>query len=294
MSIIPHDEIRERVFKLWESGGLPKGDSTGWPSVDKLYTVGLAQWTLVTGQPHSGKSEWLDALLVNLAKQGKWQFIIYSPENWPLELHHSKIIEKYTGRPFNPGPSPRVDQEELDLAEEWMRGKFLFARPNKNHILSILDESMDLVSVADPPNVKTGIVIDPWNTLDHSRPSNFTETEYISDTLSHVIERVRAYRCHLWLVVHPTAKMPRQQDGKLPVPRPSDAMGSSHWWAKSDNCICIHRDQTAIIQGQEVEVHVQKVRFKHIGHIGVTTLRYDRVNGRYYEMPLKAVKGAME
>jgi twinkle protein len=52
---------------------------------------------VITGTPNSGKSEWLDALLVNLAKQGGWHFVIFSPENWPLELHHAKIIEKYIG-----------------------------------------------------------------------------------------------------------------------------------------------------------------------------------------------------
>lgn len=34
---------------------------------------------------------------------------------------------------------------------------------------------------------------------------------------------------------------------------------------------------------QEVDIHVQKVRFKHIGRIGATTLNYDRVTGRYWE-----------
>jgi twinkle protein len=69
--------------------------------------------------------------MVNLAKQGGWHFVIYSPENWPLALHHSKIIEKYIGRPFNPGPTQRVSEDELDEAEEWMAGKFHFAKPEQ-------------------------------------------------------------------------------------------------------------------------------------------------------------------
>jgi hypothetical protein len=32
-----------------------------------------------------------------------------------------------------------------------------------------------------------------------------------------------------------------------------------------------------------IEVHVQKVRFKHIGRIGMVELVYDRVTGRYSE-----------
>jgi twinkle protein len=291
MSIIPHDEIRAEVIKLHRAGGLKAGDRTGWPSLDKLYSVALGQWTLVTGVPGSGKSEWLDALMVNLAKQGRWQFIVYSPENWPLELHHSKIVEKFTGKPFNPGPTPRVDEDDLDGAEEWMRDKFMFARPNKPHILSILDECMDLVSLADPPNVKTGVVIDPWNQLEHHRPAGMSETEYISETLTYVIERVRAYRCHLWLVAHPRM-LQRDKNGQFPIPRPYDISGSAHWYNKSDNCLCVHRDQSPNASNvQAVEIYVQKVRFKHCGHLGQATLRYDRITGRYHEMAPVLVRG---
>ena len=56
------------TLKLYEGGGWPKGTSTGWRSLDELYTIGLGQWTAVTGVPGSGKSEWVDALLVNLAR----------------------------------------------------------------------------------------------------------------------------------------------------------------------------------------------------------------------------------
>src|SRR5690349_14029646 len=92
---VPFDILALEAKELHEAGGLPRGSSTGWRAVDALYTVPLGQWTLVTGTPGSGKSEWLDALMVNLAKQGDWHFAIFSPENWPLKLHVSKLIEKH-------------------------------------------------------------------------------------------------------------------------------------------------------------------------------------------------------
>lgn len=279
--IVPHSAIRERVLALYHSGGLPKGASTGWPSIDRLYTVGLGQWTLLTGTPNSGKSEWLDALMVNLAKREPWRFYIYSPENWPLELHHSKIIEKYVGKPFNPGPNDRMDEEEVDAAEEWMRGKFQFGKPNRPDIVSIVDEAIEFTaSVANPLAHKTGIVVDPWNQLEHYRPPQQTMTEYVSATLSAVIERVREYNLHLWLVAHPS-KLRKDRDGKYPVPTPHDIADSAHFWNKADNCITVWRDQGE--GSQDVDIHVQKVRFKHIGRIGMSTLVYDRITGRYNE-----------
>lgn len=277
--ILNRIENEARVKALHAAGGLPKGDSTGWRSVDQLYTVGLGQFTLVTGTPGSGKSEWLDAVMVNLALRGDWRFVIYSPENMPLELHYAKIIEKYIGKPFNPGPSPRVDEDELDSALNWMHGKFHFAKPNRPEIVSILRESLDLEMATG----KLGVVIDPWNFLEHHRPGGMSETEYVSSVLSEVLSYVREHRVHLWLVAHPS-KLQRNKDGKLPVPTPHDVSGSVHFWNKADNCVTIWRDASDYAN-PNVDVHVQKIRFKHIGHVGLATLLYDRVTGRYAEKP---------
>ena len=37
--------------------------------------------TIVTGVPNSGKSEWIDALLVNLNESVGWKFALCSMEN---------------------------------------------------------------------------------------------------------------------------------------------------------------------------------------------------------------------
>jgi twinkle protein len=279
--IVPHEQIRDEVLAVYRAGGLPKGSTTGWPSLDKHYTVGLAQWTLITGHPGSGKSEFLDAMLVNLAKAGDWRFYIYSPENWPLTLHHAKIIEKYIGKPFDPGPTPRMDEEDIEAAEAWMEDKFFFCKPNSPTILSILAEAeLHVPDRKAGDSWKLGVIVDPWNQLEHHRPSNMTETEYVSKTLTDVIDHVRTWNMHLWLVAHP-AKMRRLDDGKLPVPTPHDVAGSAHFWNKSDNCLTVWRDQQE--GSQDVQIYVQKVRFKNIGRIGKIDLRYDRVTGRYFE-----------
>jgi twinkle protein len=51
--------------------------------------------TIVTGLANSGKSEWLDALVVNLAERYGWTFGVCSLENTPV-MHSTKLMEKYT------------------------------------------------------------------------------------------------------------------------------------------------------------------------------------------------------
>lgn len=54
---------------------------------------------VVPGVPNSGKSEWLDALLVNLAYQYGWCFAFCSLEKRPRD-HARQLLEKVVGQPF--------------------------------------------------------------------------------------------------------------------------------------------------------------------------------------------------
>lgn len=263
--------------------GLHPGEKTGWPSVDKHYTVKEGQLTVVTGWPSSGKSEWLDAMLVNLAHQG-WRFVVFSPENRPQEIHFAKIIEKFVGLPFGAGPSQRMSFDDVLATMHTMHGRFGFMDSDNGDALSV----QAVIEGATPwleeqAAYKRGLVIDPWNELEHWRPKNLTETEYISQQLSYVRNWARHNKIHVWIVAHPQ-KMVNREGGKLPVPRPDMIAGSQHWWNKADNAITVWRNMEDQ-NDQQIDIHIQKVRFKHIGRPGVVTLRYDRVTGRYHEIP---------
>jgi twinkle protein len=270
------------VEALWERG-LPPGDRTGWPSVDRHYTVAPGQMTVLTGWPGSGKSEWLDALLVNLWHQG-WRFAVFSPENQPIELHASKLLEKVSGKPFGRGPTDRLTREEVrTLMVDELAGHFAFVRAEEDGAL----RAQAVLEAAEPwlanfKDAKRGLVIDPWNELEHWRPPNLSETEYISQQLSLLRNWARANHVHVWIVAHPQ-KM-RREEGKLPIPRPDMIAGSQHWWNKADAAITVYRD-LADHDSPEVQIHVMKVRFKHIGRPGLAVLHYDRVTGRYHEPP---------
>lgn len=270
---------------LHRSGGLPKGSSTGWWQLDELYTVGMGQWTVVTGMPGSGKSEWLDAMLVNMAEREPWKFAVYSPENYPTETHLVKLCEKRARKPFGDGPNQRMTEQEYTDAAFWVMDRFMWLSPDLKTPEELISTALSFHSEGR----KFGIVLDPWNTLEHQR-GGMSETDYVSLVLTEVTKMARASKAHVWLVVHP-AKMQRNKDGTRPVPTPYDISGSAHWYNKADNIITVHRDQAGAVDGpnkgqasQDVEIHVQKVRFKHIGHAGALSLKYDRVTGRYFHM----------
>ena len=65
------------------------------------------------------------------------------------------------------------------------------------------------------------------------------------------------------LMAHPR-KMSKDKDGRLEVPTMYDINGSSHFYNMADYGITVHRRY----EEETVEVYVQKVKFKHLGHNG--------------------------
>ena len=270
-------EVEDTLDELYYTG-FRKGSSTGYDDLDAYYTVLPGQWTILTGIPGHGKSNFLDALMVNLANYQDWRFAIFSPENQPVARHYASIMEKYYKQPFDLGKHNRISEEQKELGKLWLKEHFSIILPDEDANWSI-DGVLDLAKVLVYRKGIKGLVIDPWNELDHSRPNNQTETEYVSAVLTKIRRFARNYDVHVWLVAHP-AKLYKDKDGKYPVPTPYDISGSAHYRNKADNAITVWRnvghDDEAIS-----DIHVQKIRFKEIGKVGLVSLRYDFKSGSF-------------
>ncbi len=263
------------VMSLYQDG-LPGGVSTGWPSVDQHYTVRPGEMTIMTGIPSHGKSQFLDALTVNLARNHEWMIAVCSPENLPVSRHIAKLVEQYTGWPFRQGPTRRMTSHELVMALDWLHQHFVFLAPDEAlTIPALLKQAKALVA----RHGIRGLILDPWNEFDHARGTT-TETEYISTSLTQIRRFARNYGVHVWLVAHPQ-KLYRRDDGSYPVPTPYDISGSAHWRNKADNCLAVWRDEND--PDEPVHLYVQKVRFREVGKIGLVPLRWSSINGRYAE-----------
>jgi energy-coupling factor transporter ATP-binding protein EcfA2 len=162
-------DFADRVRALYDRG-MPGGVTTGIARLDYHYTVKLGQFTVLTGIPGHGKSALLDALLHNLAHTHGWRFAITSIENQPLERHAAQLLSIYMGKPFGKGPMARMSQAEMEEGLAWLEEHFVFILPNEGGctVAGILD-CIDWVDSTD--FTVQGIVIDPWNELEHKRPA---------------------------------------------------------------------------------------------------------------------------
>lgn len=273
------EEFEEEVRALYHHG-MEKGLSTGWANVDTIYTIRPGHLTVVTGIPSHGKSTWVDALCVELANHHDWRIGMFSPENYPYYLHAKNLIEKVWQKPFE-----QLTAEEMEQGLVWGNERFFWIGMEEEFTLEkLLAQAKGLVRRFGI----RGLVLDPWNEIEHLRTERWSETEYISSCMSQLRNFARIHQVHVWLVAHPT-KLYRTKDGKYPIPGPYDISGSAHFRNKTDWCLTIWRGLD-YAKSREVQVHCQKARFREFGQIGMQILEWLPERGGIYR-PSVAVDG---
>ena len=266
-----YEEVNEIYAK-----GFGKGKSTGYPSVDEYYSIVEGQLTIVTGHPSSGKSEFIDSVMMNMAREFDWKFSICSFENEP-KVHIAKLISKYIGKPFYEGEKPRMSQEELQKGKDFVSEHFSFLYQRDGSLTS-LDSIIERLRVSVMRYGIRGVVIDPYNYI--TKANNMSETDYISDMLTRLRVFAQSYGVHVWFVAHPT-KMMRDSTGKVPPPKGYDISGSSAWFSKSDCGMTVHRPRPDL--DDVTQIIIWKMRFNWIGKQGSTELSFDTDTSHYNE-----------
>lgn len=267
-----HDSIQN----LYENGQM-KGASTGFTSLDQYMQVPLGMLTVVTGFPGSGKSDLVDQLCLNLAKEKGWKTVYCSFEK-PPELHIAQLSQKFTNKPFFTGPTTRMSDEEKDHAVNWVNDHFIFMdhrREGPNTIEGILE-------VASAAVMRMGcrcLVIDPYNYLVVDQGSK--ETDTISGMLTKVQQWAKSHDAHVFFVAHPTKINQERRTGKKVVVTGHDIAGSASWFAKADIGLTVWRHPT---DDEPPEAHVWKVRWSWIGRHGHTSLHFDKVTSRWEDL----------
>ena len=268
--IFTASDVREELELLFEKG-LQKGAVLGMGELDDLLSVEVGRLLVVTGIPGDGKSEFLDEVAVRFSLKYDWRCAWFSPENFPVTLHHPKLIEKLTGKRFMKGIMKPM---EFDAAVGYLSRNFFDILPEEGYqVDTILEKAETLVR-------RKGIrvfILDPYNCLEHQIPSGQSETQYINEFLEKLRSFARRKQVLVILAAHPTKMKKDPISGKYPVPTMYDISGSAAFFNKADFGLAIERDRA---QGV-TRVHVQKVKFRHLGQPGVASFQYNTHCGRF-------------
>lgn len=270
------DDLIDEVYQFWEHG-YPMGNKAGIPNLDEYISFMGGQFTTITGIPSSGKSEIVDEIACKLVKNHKWKFGIASFENQPASLHVTKLIEKLQGASFafRKDPNDRLTQKQFEegLLETHEYFTFVNIPQNDTSVEGILEKFSQLVRHKGCK----GFIIDPWNYVEHLIPHGYTETQYISESLTKIKNFCLKYGCHVFLVAHPTKLQKDKQTGKYDIPTLYSISGSAHFFNKTDNGMTIYRDfETGV-----VTVYIQKVRYSWLGKQGHCEFTYNTKTRQY-------------
>ncbi len=244
---------------------------TGWGYLDEHYSPMPGLFTIVTGIPGSGKSTFIDNLMLNISRLNNWRFAVFSPENWPIDRHIVLLMQKLlNGHKIN-------DVCKGDVSRMIERlNSFIYFIHLQDKVLS-LDEILAKARAAVFRYGIKGLVIDPWNEIEHQY-NNMSEAQYLAQSLSKVREFASTNQVHIWIVAHPRI-LHRNNNGEYSPPTMYQISGGAHWRNKADFGLCLHRERN----GENItQAFIQKVRFADNGKEGLVNF-YMKPNGVFYE-----------
>ena len=234
----------------------------------------LGKLLIVTGIPGHGKSEWADALCLNLAKKYDWKNCICSTEI-DNEEYQENTIRRYLRRPLE-----NVGKHEPAKAQDFYQEHYTFITN------ATLDDELELtleklIELAEIAIVRDGckvVMLDPWNEIEHTRQKNETETEYTGRAIRMLKRLAKVYKVLVVIVAHP--KMP--EPGKLKCPTMYSISGSAHWFNKADYGVIIWREDPS---GEYSEVRIAKIkRHGAMGRPGSVTVKLDSHTANFEEI----------
>jgi len=274
-ALVKVNDFKDTVYNYYQNGFDNIGVSTGWKGLDKNYRPAKSTLNIITGIPGHGKSEFIDALMVNISKSKGWKWAVFSPENYPYELHVQKIAEKLTEKSFF--KENRMSETDFDNSLKWINEYISFINPSENNLS--LDAIIKLAKEAIEKYKIDGLIIDPWNEIETVLREGENETQYIGRSLSKLRRFARNNNIIVYIVSHPAKMYKDKEAKKYNVPTMYDISGSAHWYNKADNGLCIYRD----FENDIIDVHVQKIKFKIHGMVGAVSMRYNKTNGCFEE-----------
>ena len=261
----------EADLRVLLKDGLQQGATLDMGELDDFLSVETGRLMIVTGIPGDGKSEFLDEMTIRLCLHYDWRCAYFSPENFPVTLHHTKLIEKLLGKRFLKG---LLKPGEFESAISYLSKNFFDILPEENYRVDTILEKAEMLVRRKGIRV---FVLDPYNCLEHQIPKGQSETQYISEFLEKLRSFARRRQVLVVLAAHPTKMKKDPLTKEFPVPTMYDISGSAAFFNKADFGIAVERDRK---QGV-TRVHVQKVKFRHLGQPGVASFFYNTHNGRF-------------
>ncbi len=248
-------DIEDEITDFVKNGFKP-GYQIGIPNFDSIFSTYTGQFITVTGIPSSGKSDFVDQMVVGYNQRYEWKTAFASPENAPTYLHAHKLMRKV----WQDMPSRNdIGTDKWNQVAEHVNDNFFFIDMERYTLESVLRKGAELVK---RKGIKC-LVIDPFNKIRDVDCKTEDVNRYTMEYLTKIETFAKKYDVLVFIVAHPT-KMYRDKDGKIEEPTMYNIKGGGEWYDASYHGLLVHRDY----ENKTVKCKVLKVKFQNLGENG--------------------------
>ena len=154
-NVVTFKDIEDDITDFVRNGFKP-GFQVGLSNFDSIFSTYTGQFITVTGIPSSGKSDFVDQMIIGYNANYGWKTAYASPENHPTYLHAHKLMRKtWQGM-------PRVEDIKTDRwnqIADHVNDNYYFIDMERYTLESVLRKGAELVK---RKGIKC-LVIDPFN-----------------------------------------------------------------------------------------------------------------------------------
>ena len=267
------DEITDFV-----RNGFKKGYQVGLQNFDNIFSTYTGQFITVTGIPSSGKSDFVDQMVVGYNRNYNWKTAFASPENAPTYLHAHKLMRKV----WEDMPTKQdIGSTKWNQVAEHVNDNFFFIDMERYTLESVLRKGAELVK---RKGIKC-LVIDPFNKIRDVDCKTEDVNRYTMEYLTKIETFAKKFDVLVFIVAHPT-KMYKDKEGKIEEPTMYNIKGGGEWYDASYHGLLVHRDYEA----KTVKAKVLKVKFQNLGENGAEAhFKWERRSGCFIPHELASI-----
>ena len=260
-----NEELEEFIYE-----GFKPGYQIGLNNFDSIFSTYTGQFITVTGVPSSGKSDFVDRMVVGYYLKYGWKTAFASPENKPTFLHTHKLIRKIGGWMPN---KDDIGTERWNNVISKVNDNFYFIENERYDLDAVLSKGAELVK---RKGIKC-LVVDPYNKVKMQGASAMSIPDATMEYLTRIEAFAKKYDVLVIIVAHPT-KMYKKEDGTIDEPTMYSIKGGGEWYDASYHGLLVHRNY----EQKTVKVKVLKVKFQNLGENQAEAhFKWDHISGDY-------------
>lgn len=250
------EDIFESMLENFRKGVI-LAPTTNFTELDNYFRWKKGDITLCTGYGNHGKSFFMLQLMLTKSIHDGWKWAIFSPENFPANDFYDDLIEMYVGKWLD-----NMTEEEYIEGCLFIDQHIFYVYPDNEHDINSIHEKFRHLILKKGVD---GVMIDPFNQLDHNQKAFQREDQYLSEVLKDIKRFALLNNVVYTIIAHP--KNPHHQPNQaLPVVDSYDIAGGAMWSNKCDQIISYYRPNFHENKNSpEVKIFIQKLKRKRTG-----------------------------